>query len=61
MGVLFRSLQAATQPSPAVVRLRVKVGRDGLLLYFIKRVGRYPTGPIHLGGQAGEKSMHGEG
>lgn len=60
MGVLFRSLQAATQPSPAVVRLRVKAGRDGLLLYLIKRVGRYPTGPIHLGGQAGEKSMHGE-
>ncbi|MGH8602559.1 MAG: translesion DNA synthesis-associated protein ImuA [Gammaproteobacteria bacterium] len=49
MGVLFRSLQAATQPSPAVVRLRVEPGRDGLLLYLIKRVGSYPTGPIHLG------------
>ncbi|MGH6636835.1 MAG: translesion DNA synthesis-associated protein ImuA [Gammaproteobacteria bacterium] len=48
MGVLFRSLQAATQPSPAVVRLRVEPRRDSLLLYLIKRVGGYPTGPIHL-------------
>jgi protein ImuA len=48
IGVLFRSLQAATQPSPAVVRLRVEPGRDGLLLYLIKRAGSYPTGPIHI-------------
>ncbi|MGH8646612.1 MAG: translesion DNA synthesis-associated protein ImuA [Gammaproteobacteria bacterium] len=54
MGVLFRSLQAASQPSPAVVRLRVEPGRDGLLLYLIKRVGGgYPTGPIHLLGAGG--------
>lgn len=48
IGVLFRSLQAATQPSPAIVRLRVEPGRDGLLLYLIKRVGGCPTGPIYL-------------
>ena len=48
LGVLFRPLRAADQPSPAALRLRLEPAAGGLHVYLLKRRGGWDTGPIFV-------------
>ncbi len=47
-GVLFCPGEAACNPSPAALRLKVEVAEERILLHILKRRGGWPTGPISL-------------
>jgi hypothetical protein len=47
-GVLFRSLQCASEPSPAALRLRLEPDAPGVRASILKRRGGWPVGPISL-------------
>jgi hypothetical protein len=48
-GVLFRSMQAASEASPAALRMQVcSLADGGMELRILKRRGGWPTGPVRL-------------
>jgi hypothetical protein len=47
-GVLFRSLQCASEPSPAALRLGLEAATCGVRASILKRRGGWPLGPIPL-------------
>lgn len=48
MGLLFRSAWAATQSSPAALRLRLESIPGAIDVRVLKRRGGWPTGPVRL-------------
>jgi len=53
-GILFRSTWAATQSSPAALRLRLDPTQSGgMSVRVLKRRGGWPSGPVYLNGLSG--------
>ena len=48
LAFVFRTPDAAAQPSPAALRLGLQPAADGWLVEVLKRRGGWRTGPIHL-------------
>lgn len=58
-GILFRPPRAASQPSPAAVRLKLEPAAGGIAVHVLKRWGGWPIGPVSLDirRQAAESSL----
>lgn len=52
LAFVFRAPEAAAEPSPAALRLRVQPEADGWLVEVLKRRGGWRTGPVHLRSEA---------
>lgn len=48
VGMLFRTVAAAVENSPAALRLRLEPAADALAVHILKRRGGWPTGPVIL-------------
>jgi len=56
LAFLFRAPDAAAEPSPAALRLRVQPTADGWLVEVLKRRGGWRTGPVRLRAEAVEST-----
>jgi len=56
LAFLFRAPDAAAEPSPAALRLRVQPTGDGWLVEVLKRRGGWRTGPVRLRAEAVEST-----